>query len=166
MVSRFQLVFFGSTNVFPVNPIPPSSMIVAGRTDDHLEIAGEIGGKPWRLVGQDSLPIRFQQDPFHVFQLLNLAGRLYYLPAFLRMCEREPEGVGRLPENLLVEFTSDSTLANDLRSRLNDEQKRCILVFFEEWFKNNSDKAASLNDLRKRCAAQTEGPRCGAGTGR
>ena len=152
LVNGFQSTFFDTTNVFPVNPIPPVAAIAGGQTEEQSQLAELMSRKTWLLMPRDKIPVRYQDDPFAAFQLLSATGRAYYLPAFLFMCERDSGHVGDLPRNLLAELAAIAPQSAELRSKLTNGQKKSIVSFFEDWF--GSREAAPIETLRKQLGVQ------------
>ena len=74
----------------------------------------------------------YQKEPFTAFALLTPDAQAYFLPAFIRMCEREPEMFEGLGRSLLGYLTSAAKPSSELRSRLTERQKAGIAAFFNE----------------------------------
>jgi len=155
LVKGFQSTFFDATNAFPVNPIPPASEMAGEKTEEHLELANRLSRKTWPLTGRQHLPVEYRDDPLGAFRLLSVTGRVYYLPAFLIMCESDADRIGDFPRKLLAELVADTPEAIELRSRLTDAQRKCITAFFDDWFRGNDKVYASLKKLGKLLAPET-----------
>jgi hypothetical protein len=148
LVKGFQKSFFDATNVFLLNPVPIASVIVSGQTEDHLAIAASVGGKKWTLLARDKLPIRYQKNPLTAFQLFSSAGKVYYLPAFLRMCESDFEAVPSLSRKLADEIITDSLQSKEWSAMLSIKQRLCLKAFFEDYFKNEPDGLVLIEKLQ------------------
>ena len=130
------------------------------QTQAHAEFRVFLEGRTWPLTTYDKLPSRCQNDLKGSFGSLSSEGQAYYLPAFLIMCERNPERVGEFPNWLMRTLASGSSESVELRSKLTPEQSMCILTFFEDWCGREPAKSAVLRQLRKRLTPRAYGSRC------
>ena len=152
LVEGFQSSFSDFADAFPPDPIPSLAAILPPGIDpasDKAEVARSVASRRWRVLGRDTLPVRFQKNPIDAFRLLTTTAKLYYLPAFLRMYEKEPEIVPDLPGKLLEAIASVSEHSTELRSKMSDTQKLCLLSFFEDSFKTQTNGPVLIDGLRR-----------------
>ena len=135
----FQRTFFDMRQVFPPVPIPGSSLVVdpTNQSDNgaRAKLKDLLRNKQWPSLRADKLPWMLQEKPSQAYDMLTPAGAAYFLPAFLRMCEMEPERARGVPDALVSKLCGDSEDSKELRSLLSEMQKRCIVAFFDGWHK-------------------------------
>jgi len=150
LVELFDLAFADFLAVFPPNPPPTNIAVFASPeleqragpfakiefqgsrwTSVHLEVLG-----PHRVLDSDGaykLEHRYDDMPVEVFRALAPKAQAYYLPAFLRFCDRDPNRSQGVPSALLEQLTGISKESEALRIQLNPMQKRAIVAYFEAW---------------------------------
>jgi hypothetical protein len=141
LVHRFQLSYPNLTNLFPVLDVP----LFALNESDNLP---KFVGRRWPLVSFDGLPTKLQNDPFSAYELLAPRLRVYYLPAFLRMCERYQDEVRDLPRHLMRSLSSEAGSDKNTRDLLTSEQRHYLLAFFSDLFGDDSSMHGQLEALR------------------
>lgn len=140
LVERFQLSYLNPISLFPALPVPTPDGSPSGSGMSFV-------GKRWPLVSFDGLSIEDQKRPFAAYERLSPKLRAYYLPAFLRMCERFRGEVGQLPQSLMESLSGDAPAESDTKAALSVEQRRCVLAFFDDLFRLDPSARGQLAAL-------------------
>jgi hypothetical protein len=158
LVERFGLAFADFYVVFPSDP-PTNTAVFA--TPELKRRVGpfaklEFKGSPrWPAVHLEMLgpPLVLDSDgvykreqgsfatPSEVFMALEPKAQAYYLPAFLRFCEREPDRSEGILSVLLEQLTGRSKDSETLRAHLSPLQKEVIVAYFENWYFNDAARS-------------------------
>ena len=145
LASEFGDAFCDFGDFFPVAPFEQSNFVVSADgtlNPNQTLLLKYLKGKSWRVLAKDRLPISYQKEPFTAFAMLTRDAQAYFLPAFLRMCEREPELTADLLKSLSNSWKKNLRPESDFRSKLTERQKACVAAFFREALSNNDQKKA------------------------
>ena len=71
-------------------------------------------------------------------------GKAYFLPAFLRICQKQPRQADTLPATLLRDIAKQGQRRDQMLSLLNPQQRAYLLHFLERKFSNLSEYADLL----------------------
>lgn len=152
MLQGFQLAYFDFNTTF-ASDAPPSDLFQLNQgnapADQWSSITNTLSGKKWSWLRADRLPWDLRNNPFQAFATLPSKAKTYFLPAFLRMCEAEPEQMPDLWKRLLMFLSSDTSDAAEVRSQLNDRQKQCVTAFFS-WFGHGPEVSVALDKFQRK----------------
>lgn len=151
LVSGFHNAFADLRAVFPTNSVPSDVLEESNALSaETMQLKRYLARQTWPRVGLDVLPSAFQSDPQAAFDKLTPEAKTYYLPAFMGMCERQPDKTKDLPNSLAEELADKKSASSaKLRALLTHDQKEALLGFFEEWYKDGPSGPISSGRLRK-----------------
>jgi len=119
---------------FPTDPIPTAqSAVVQFQGDpDRATLSAALSGKRWTTVDFSYLRSKYPGPLSEAFTYLSTIGKLYYVPAFIGMCEQHPELVDDLPDAIAFSITEQSSDRDEFVKTLTPLQKKLIVSFFEK----------------------------------
>ena len=116
--------------LFPVNPCLGAAAVVPFPGDEERTVAAEVlAEKTWPQMTWEAVD-RDWELPF----CLTPEGFVYYLPAFIRICRREPESTELLADTLLRCFGRQDGEWPTVLARLHEAQRRCAYEFLKSRF--------------------------------
>lgn len=165
MVKRFDLAFADFYTEFPPDSPPTNGSVFA--SPKLASYAGpvakmEIQGARWPRVdlgalgphkitdsnGDETYEKGDKDTPAEVFLYLTPTAQAYYLPAFLRFCERRPDRSQGVLKTIAKQLTRRSDDAELLRKQLTPKQKEVIVAYYDNWCIHDVSRS-TLKDLHR-----------------
>jgi hypothetical protein len=134
---------------FLLNAIPYPKVIVAPYEgdNDRARLRAVLQGKEWQNVTGEYLKSLYP-NLSEAYTYLTPEGQAYFLPAFVKIAQTQPEQADTLSFAILSSISRGDSRTSALVDALNRKQREHLMAFFEEQFGGEAHYSQKLDLVR------------------